>query len=192
MEKFKTCEKEMKTKAFSKEGLTQAVKLDPKEQEREEIMAWLQSKVEELELQIEVSEAEIESLQGLGKKRGKTTTAGRLEELEHLNERRKWHISRLEIVLRLLNNGSLESGKVISLKDDVAYFVDSNVVRIISICPKKEMLTWDLQNEDFDEYEGIYDELNLEEEEERLRGLVLDVDESDEYDDISEGTLTGN
>lgn len=192
MEKFKTCEKEMKTKAFSKEGLTQAAKLDPKEQEREEIMAWLQSKVEELELQIEVSEAEIESLQGLGKKRGKTTTAGRLEELEHLNERRKWHISRLEIVLRLLNNGSLESGKVISLKDDVAYFVDSNVVRIISICPKKKMLTWDLQNEDFDEYEGIYDELNLEEEEERLRGLVLDVDESDEYDDISEGTLTGN
>lgn len=128
MEKFKTCEKEMKTKAFSKEGLTQAAKLDPKEQEREEIMAWLQSKVEELELQIEVSEAEIESLQGLGKKRGKTTTAGKLEELEHMNERRKWHISRLEIVLRLLNNGSLESEKAISLKDDVAYFVDSNVV----------------------------------------------------------------
>lgn len=126
----------MKTKAFSKEGLTQAAKLDPKEQEREEIMAWLQSKVEELELQIEVSEAEIESLQGLGKKRGKTTTAGKLEELEHMNERRKWHISRLEIVLRLLNNGSLESEKAISLKDDVAYFVDSNVVWIISICSK--------------------------------------------------------
>ncbi len=29
MERFKVCEKEMKTKAFSKEGLGQATKLDP-------------------------------------------------------------------------------------------------------------------------------------------------------------------
>ncbi|KAE9404440.1 hypothetical protein BT96DRAFT_916793 [Gymnopus androsaceus JB14] len=169
MEKFKACEKEMKTKAFSKEGLTQAAKLDPKEQEKEEIMMWLQTKVEELQLQIEQAEAEIEALQGTGKKRGKTSTAaGRLEELEHLNERRKWHISRLEIVLRLLNNGSLQTDKATALKDDVAYFVESNT------------------EEDFDEYEGIYDELNLDEEEEKFRGLVHDDDESDESDDLSE------
>lgn len=128
----------MKTKAFSKEGLTQAAKLDPKEQEKEEIMNWLQTKVEELQLQIEQAEAEIESLQGSGKKRGKTSSAaGRLEELEHLNDRRKWHISRLEIVLRLLNNGSLQTEKATALKDDVAYFVESNTVRIASaICPQ--------------------------------------------------------
>ena len=36
MEKFKACEKEMKTKAFSTIGLIQAAKLDPKEQEKEE------------------------------------------------------------------------------------------------------------------------------------------------------------
>jgi len=34
MEKFKACEKEMKTKAFSKEGLIQSAKLDPKTQEK--------------------------------------------------------------------------------------------------------------------------------------------------------------
>ncbi|KAJ3810092.1 Not1 N-terminal domain, CCR4-Not complex component-domain-containing protein [Lentinula lateritia] len=169
MEKFKACEKEMKTKAFSKEGLTQAAKLDPKEQEKEEIMAWLQTKVEELQMQIEQAEAEIESLQGSGKKRGKSSsTAGRAEELEHLNDRRKWHISRLEIVLRLLNNGSLFTEKAVALKDDVAYFVESNT------------------EEDFDEYEGIYDELNLDEEEEKFRGLVHDDEDSDESDDASE------
>ncbi|KAJ3770962.1 Not1 N-terminal domain, CCR4-Not complex component-domain-containing protein [Lentinula raphanica] len=169
MEKFKACEKEMKTKAFSKEGLTQATKLDPKEQEKEEIMAWLQTKVEELQMQIEQAEAEIESLQGSGKKRGKSTSsAGRTEELEHLNERRKWHISRLEIVLRLLNNGSLVTERAVALKDDVAYFVESNT------------------EEDFDEYEGIYDELNLDEEEEKFRGLVHDDEDSDESDDVSE------
>jgi len=34
MEKFKACEKEMKTKAFSKEGLIQSARLDPKAQEK--------------------------------------------------------------------------------------------------------------------------------------------------------------
>ena len=36
MEKFKAVEKEMKTKAFSKEGLQQAAKQDPKEREKQE------------------------------------------------------------------------------------------------------------------------------------------------------------
>ncbi|EEB97582.1 hypothetical protein MPER_03068, partial [Moniliophthora perniciosa FA553] len=50
MEKFKACEKEMKTKAFSKEGLIAAARLDPKEQEKEEEVSWLQTKVEELQM----------------------------------------------------------------------------------------------------------------------------------------------
>lgn len=130
MEKFKACEKEMKTKAFSKEGLTQSAKLDPKAQEKLEITAWLQQSVEDLTLQVEQSEAEIESLQGGGKKRGKgqSSTAGRLDELERLNERRKWHISRLELILRLLDNGSLTTDRVLTLKEDVTYFVESNTV----------------------------------------------------------------
>lgn len=131
MEKFKACEKEMKTKAFSKEGLIQAAKLDPKEQEKEEAIGWVNHQVEELQMQVEATEAEVEALQGTGKKRNKggQSNAGRQEELEHLNDRRKWHISRLEIVLRMLNNGSLPLEKVNSLKDDVAYFVESNTVR---------------------------------------------------------------
>ncbi len=130
MEKFKACEKEMKTKAFSKEGLTQASKLDPKAQEKLETTQWLQSRVEELTLQIEQSEAEIETLQGGPKKKKQGSANSRLEDLEHLNERRKWHVGRLEIVLRLLENGSLTVDKVNELKDDVSYFVDSNTVRI--------------------------------------------------------------
>ena len=135
MEKFKACEKEMKTKAFSKEGLIQAAKLDPKEQEKEEATQWLQAQVEELQMQVESTEAEVESLQGAGKKRNKagSTAAGRLEELEQLNDRRKWHISRLEIVLRLLNNGSLPAEKVQGLKEDVQYFVESNTVRFTTL-----------------------------------------------------------
>ncbi|OAX39037.1 hypothetical protein K503DRAFT_769864 [Rhizopogon vinicolor AM-OR11-026] len=170
MEKFKACEKEMKTKAFSKEGLIQSAKLDPKAQEKLEVTTWLQSQVEELLLQVEQAEAEIETLQGGGKKRGKgaTSTAGRLEELEHLNERRKWHINRLELILRLLDNGSLSTDRVQALKEDVSYFVESNT------------------DEDFDEYEGIYDELNLEEEEEKFGLANDDDDDSDESDVASD------
>lgn len=46
-----------------------------------------------------------------------------------------------------------------------------------------------IQDEDFDEYEGIYDELNLDEEEEKFRGLVHDDEDSDESDDASEGAF---
>lgn len=42
------------------------------------------------------------------------------------------------------------------------------------------------QEEDFDEDEGIYDELNLEEEEEKF-GLVMDDDDSSSSDGASEG-----
>ena len=120
----------MKTKAFSKEGLIQASKLDPKAQEKLAITQWLHSKVEDLSLQVEAAEAEVETLQGGVKKKHKGSAASeRLEDLERLNERRKYHIGRLEIILRLLDNGSLPVEKVVGLKEDVSYFVESNTVR---------------------------------------------------------------
>lgn len=154
MEKFKACEKEMKTKAFSKEGLIAAMKLDPKAQEKLETSNLVSEWVEELGRQIEQAEAEIETLQVTGKKKKGNVASERLEHLEHLNERRRWHISCLEIILRLLDNGSLGPDKVLNLKDDIKYFVESN------------------NEEDFDEDEGIYDELNLDDVEETFGGLM--------------------
>lgn len=52
MERFKLCEKEMKTKAFSKEGLGAAVKQDPREVKREEARAWLNEFKDKLEQQV--------------------------------------------------------------------------------------------------------------------------------------------
>lgn len=143
MEKFKACEKEMKTKAFSKEGLTAATKLDPKAQEKIETTAWIQSQVEELQIQIEQSEAEIETLQGGGKKKGKSggAAAERLEELDRLNERRKWHVNRLELIMRLLDNGSLAVDKVRDLQEDVTYFVESNTVCTLCMCLVRALIS---------------------------------------------------
>nr|GAT43083.1 predicted protein [Mycena chlorophos] len=159
MEKFKACEKEVKKKAFSNVALGEAVKLDPKEQEMIEAVAWLDTQLETLQMQVEAAEAEIEGLLGAQKKKAKagSASATKVEDLEHLNSRRKWHISRLEIVLRMLNNGTLEPEQVMALKEDVHYFVETNM------------------EEDFTEYEGIYDDLNLDEEEEKFRGALDDT-----------------
>ncbi|CAK5265990.1 unnamed protein product [Mycena citricolor] len=164
MEKFKACEKEVKKKAFSNLALGEAVKLDPKEQETMEMVEWLDSQLEKLQMQIEQTEAEIESVNSSTKKKAKagSTTAERVEKLEGFNARRKLHIGRLEIVLRMLNNGTLEPEKVKALQDDVSYFVESNA------------------EEDFTENDELYDDLNLDEEEEKYRGSYEDANSDDE------------
>ena len=45
MERFKVCEKETKTKAFSKEGLGQVTKMDPREKKRLDMHDWLSTTV---------------------------------------------------------------------------------------------------------------------------------------------------
>lgn len=170
MERFKACEKEMKTKAFSKEGLIAAARLDPAEKAKVDMANWISSQVDELSRQVEASEAEIETMQVAGGKKKKAGGAGASAEraavLEELNERRSWHIGRLEILHRMLENGSLEPEKVGEIKEDISYFVESN------------------GDEDFDEDEGIYDEFELDEQEEAF-GLKDNDEAQSSHDGVS-------
>ena len=52
MERFKVCEKETKTKMFSKEGLAQAQKQDPKEKARNEMRDWINNTVDQLTAEV--------------------------------------------------------------------------------------------------------------------------------------------
>ena len=52
MERFKAVEKEAKTKAFSKEGLGAAGRLDPRERQRVEMREWLSGTVDSLNTQV--------------------------------------------------------------------------------------------------------------------------------------------
>lgn len=52
MERFKVVERETKTKAYSKEGLGAAQKMDPAQKEREDISTWLVSSIGALNLQV--------------------------------------------------------------------------------------------------------------------------------------------
>lgn len=148
MEKFKAVEKEMKTKAFSKEGLSAAAKLDPKEKEKLEACQFLSNMVEELERQVETLEAEEETLQVTVRKGKKDTgKSDRLSEIGRLTERHKWHQGKLELLLRSLENGNVETEQVHDLEDSIKYYVEEN------------------QSVEFMEDDTIYDDLNLEEDE---------------------------
>ena len=52
MERFKVCEKETKTKMFSKEGLAQAQKQDPREKARNEAREWINTTVDNLTAEV--------------------------------------------------------------------------------------------------------------------------------------------
>lgn len=132
MEKFKAVEKEMKTKAFSKEGLA-AARLDPAERAKLDAKAWLSNSVDELSHQVEAAEAEVEQL-GVTKGRRKggfSSKEERIATLEGQNDTRKWHISRLELLLRVVENDTLEPESIDDIKEEVDYFVEKNGVRMV-------------------------------------------------------------
>ncbi|ONM07713.1 CCR4-NOT transcription complex subunit 3 isoform X1 [Zea mays] len=134
MERFKVCEKETKTKAFSKEGLGQQPKTDPKEKAKAETRDWLNNVVSDLESQIDNFEAEIE---GLSIKKGKQRPP-RLVHLEKSITRHKAHIKKLESILRLLDNDELSPEQVNDVKDFLDDYVERN-------------------QEDFDEFSDVED-----------------------------------
>ncbi|XP_042393970.1 general negative regulator of transcription subunit 3-like isoform X2 [Zingiber officinale] len=135
MERFKVCEKETKTKAFSKEGLGQQPKTDPKEKAKSETRDWLNNVVGDLETQIDHFEAEME---GLSVKKGKTRPP-RLTHLETSITRHKAHVMKSELILRLLDNDELSPDQVNDVKDFLEDYVERN-------------------QEDFDEFSDV-DEL---------------------------------
>lgn len=148
MERFKACEKEMKTKAYSKEGLTNSLRLDPREKEKVSSANFITSMLEELERQIEGLETEQEMTQS-SMKRGKKDSLKleRISQLEQSLERHRWHQDRLERALRKLENGNLSPDSINNIQEDIRYYVESNL------------------DPDFAEDEEIYDELNLDDDE---------------------------
>jgi CCR4-NOT transcription complex subunit 3 len=148
----------MKTKAYSKEGLSAAAKLDPKERAKMEACEFLSNMVDELERQIEQLEAEAEGIQATMKKgKNQTSKADRMAEIERITERHKWHQGKLELIKRSLENGGVETEQVNDLEETIRYYVSDGM------------------NDDFMEDDEMYDDLNLQEEEDNY-GMNNDND----------------
>ncbi|XP_034946246.1 CCR4-NOT transcription complex subunit 3 [Chelonus insularis] len=141
MERFKVVERETKTKAYSKEGLGAAQKLDPAQKEREEVSNWLANSIDALNLQLDTFESEIESLLAGKKKRLDKDKQDRMDELKSKLDKHRYHIRKLETLLRMLDNMSVEVHTIKRIKDDVEYYIESS------------------QEPDFEENEYIYDDI---------------------------------
>uniref|UniRef100_A0AAX7TKG2 CCR4-NOT transcription complex subunit 3 n=1 Tax=Astatotilapia calliptera TaxID=8154 RepID=A0AAX7TKG2_ASTCA len=145
MERFKVVERETKTKAYSKEGLGLAQKVDPAQREKEEVGTWLTNTIDTLNMQVDQFESEVESLSvQTRKKKGDKEKQDRIEELKKFIERHRYHIRMLETILRMLDNDSVQVEAIRKIKDDVEYYIDSS------------------QDPDFEENEFLYDDLDLE------------------------------
>uniref|UniRef100_A0A667XMX6 CCR4-NOT transcription complex subunit 3 n=1 Tax=Myripristis murdjan TaxID=586833 RepID=A0A667XMX6_9TELE len=145
MERFKIVERETKTKAYSKEGLGLAQKVDPAQREKEEVGTWLTNTIDTLNMQVDQFESEVESLSvQTRKKKGDKEKQDRIEELKRFIEKHRYHIRMLETILRMLDNDSVQVEAIRKIKDDVEYYLDSS------------------QDPDFEENEFLYDDLDLE------------------------------
>jgi len=122
MEQFKICEKETKTKTYSKEGLARQEKLDPAEEAKLNTTNWIQEYIEKLQGLVEETDFEIESLSS-GK--GKKTNKHQIENLNQHIMNHRYHISKLEGIIRLVNNDRLDVEPVDALKEDFDYYLDS-------------------------------------------------------------------
>lgn len=134
-------ERETKTKAYSKEGLGAAQKMDPAQRIKDDARNWLTSSISSLQIQIDQYESEIESLLAGKKKRLDRDKQERMDDLRGKLDRHKFHITKLETLLRLLDNDGVEAEQVNKIKDDVEYYIDSS------------------QEPDFEENEFIYDDI---------------------------------
>jgi len=108
MERFKVVERETKTKAYSKEGLGAAQKLDPAQKEREEMSVWLVNAIDTLNVQLDTFESEIESMLASKKKRLDKDKQDRIDELKFRLDKHRDHIRKLETLLRMLDNISID------------------------------------------------------------------------------------
>ena len=151
MEQFKECEREVKTKTYSKEGLRVQTEAEArevsrskrKEEDRQvlEVIEFMTEFQEQLNTQIEETEEEIEEME-------QSTTRGRRGqeaggELEIRMERHRFHEKQFELILDHLRKGHLDPDEVKTIKDDLEYYLESN------------------RDLDFFHNDEVYDELEL-------------------------------
>lgn len=143
MERFKVCEKETKTKAFSKEGLAQD-RTDPNQKAKDNVADWVRESISKLTEQCEEMEAGIETLNSGKRRKRNNDEHPRVTDLKEHISRHQHHMEMLEKVLRAVDNEAVSPAEATDLKDYVDDYIERN------------------QEADFVEDLEMYDALNLE------------------------------
>lgn len=174
MDQFKDLEKLSKIKQFSNEGLeiqTKKGKIarfgDMNDEKKEEACGYISDIVEQLEAQNEDLEREIHQ-NTLHLKKAKSSAASSLQQSidddRYKVERNNEHISKLDQIIRNIENEELKPEKVELIKEDLEYYVENN------------------QDEEYIEYNDFYDLLEVDDgptEAEREEQERLEQEEQD-------------
>ncbi|KAH9510479.1 CCR4-NOT transcription complex, subunit 3 [Dermatophagoides farinae] len=113
IKRFKVVKREIKTKAYSKEGLSAAHKLDPAQEEKDEITNWLSNSIENCP----------NKWNYLKKDREKQE---RYDYVKNRVEKHRYHIKQLETLMRMLDNELAEVEQIKKIKDDIEYYIESS------------------------------------------------------------------
>lgn len=135
MEIFKSIEKLMKIKQFSKVALSNpGLLMDPNDKVKNETCQFVVDCINELQKQMELMETADDS---------ENEEASRDEDEQSI-ERHEYHINNLENILKLLQNDEMSSDKLNEFKDDILYYVENN------------------NEPDFIEYDTLYQDMGCE------------------------------
>ena len=129
MESFKAVEKETKTKQYSKVGLAKAGMMTEEDLAVEEVCGWIKDQMDELKNQVELTEAEVETLSegsSSKKKKKKNRNEAEIDNLQEQIDLHNWHITNLTSLTDSLKAGKLLAKDIEIIKEDVEYYVTSN------------------------------------------------------------------
>lgn len=150
MDQFKDLEKSSKIKQFLNEGLelqSQKSRFGrPEDRKKEEASNYICDIIDQLNQQNEALEVEIHLLLVQLKKAKSSNVASlqsSIDDERYKVDRNVTHLTKLEKILRNLENDNLEPELIDEIKDDLEYYVENN------------------QEEDYVEYDDFYDMLEL-------------------------------
>eukprot|EP00405_Crypthecodinium_cohnii_P058812 CAMPEP_0206611992 /NCGR_PEP_ID=MMETSP0325_2-20121206/55665_1 /ASSEMBLY_ACC=CAM_ASM_000347 /TAXON_ID=2866 /ORGANISM="Crypthecodinium cohnii, Strain Seligo" /LENGTH=829 /DNA_ID=CAMNT_0054131481 /DNA_START=41 /DNA_END=2530 /DNA_ORIENTATION=+ len=125
MQRFKDFERDIKTKAFSTNALTRGADddLDLEEAEKQQYKDWLSSVIQALNGQLEQFEFDLEAL--AAKRSLSAADKQRRDSLKTHQTHHRWHIKKLEILLRAVDNDAVDFGDLAILRDSIDYFVEN-------------------------------------------------------------------
>merc|ERR1719273_3064589 len=96
-------------------------------------------------------EAEIETLGMAKKKKNRNENAEKIEEYQMVHEKHRDHVQKIETLLRMVSNDTVNFNQIKDIKDDVEYYIDN------------------CQESDFTENEMVYDDIDV------LEEMLLDL-----------------
>lgn len=155
MDQFKDLEKSSKIKQFSNEGLelqsqrTKSSRFGPEDAKRadacnyvSDIIDLLNQQNDELDQNVNLLLVQLKKAKSLNQ----APIQSSIEDERYKIERNNTHLTKLESILRNLENDRLDPQKVDDIKDDIEYYVENN------------------QEEDYVEYDDFYDALEIDDE----------------------------